>query len=101
MVKFEFPRVIHPLVSFNFGVNTGLPFSLDAGKGKCCMWPAKNVEIPFAKIGFVDCKWSNLNAPVPVSYIFLASFNFGVNSGLPFSLDAGKGKCCMWFVKSV
>ena len=38
MVKVEYPRVIHPLVSFTFTGNSGLPFSQDAGKGKCCMY---------------------------------------------------------------
>ena len=27
-----------PMVSFTFGVHCGVPFSLHAGKGKCCMW---------------------------------------------------------------
>ena len=34
-----------------------------AGKGKCCIWLVNKVEIYFAKIGFMDCKWSNLNVP--------------------------------------
>ena len=63
MVQFECTRVIHPLVSFTFGVHCGVPFSLNAGKGKCCMRLVDKVENHFAKIGFVDCKWSNLNAP--------------------------------------
>ena len=61
MVQFEYPRVIHPLVSFAFWVHCRVPFSLDAGKGKCCMWFVNKVEIYFSKIGFMDCKWSNLN----------------------------------------
>ena len=28
--------------------------SLDAGKGKCCMWPEYKVEIYFEKVAFVD-----------------------------------------------
>ena len=56
MVQFEFPKIIHPLVSFTFGVYSVLPFSLDAGKGKCCMWLVSKVEIYFSKIGFLDCK---------------------------------------------
>ena len=40
-----------------------MPFFLDAGKGKCCMWLVRKVEISIVKIGFVDCKWSNSNAP--------------------------------------
>ena len=63
MVQLECPRVIYPLVLFTFGVYCGVPFSLHAGKGKCCMWPVKKVEIPASKKGFVDCKWSNSNAP--------------------------------------
>ena len=35
---------------------------LHAGKGKRCMSPVKKVEIQLAKIGFIDCKWSGLNA---------------------------------------
>ena len=62
MVQFEWPRVRHPLISFTYRVDLGLPFSLDAGKGKCCIWPVKKVIINFAKIGFVDCKWSNVGA---------------------------------------
>ena len=45
MVQFECPRVIHPLVSVTFGVHCRLPFSLHAGKGKCCMWLVNKVEI--------------------------------------------------------
>ena len=35
------------------------------------------VEIGLAKIGFVDCKWSNLNAPVRYSLL-------GSIEGCPF-----------------
>ena len=63
MVQFECPRVTHPLVSFTFGAHCGVPFSLDAGKGKCCMWLVNKVEIHLAKKGFAESKWSNLNAP--------------------------------------
>ena len=63
MVQFECPMVIHPLVSFTFGVHCGVPFSLDKGKGKCCMWPARNVEIHFIKISYMDYKGPNLNVP--------------------------------------
>ena len=154
MIQFECPRVIHPLVSFTFGVNSGLPFSLDAGKGKCCMWPFKKVEIHYAKIGFGDSKCANSNSPgsyTPWCHSLLEStegcpflwmqekrkaacgllikwksimqngflglqkiqfecprvihtlvpFSFGVHWGVPFSLDAGKGKCCMWPVNKV
>ena len=40
-----------------------VPSSPDAGKGKCWMWAANKAEIHVAKIGFVDCKWYDLNAP--------------------------------------
>ena len=63
MVQFECPRVINPLVLFTFGVQCGVPISLYAGKGKCCMWLVNEVEIHFAKISCEDSKWSNLNAP--------------------------------------
>ena len=43
-------------------VRDAVPFSLKAGKRKCCTWLVNKVEIDFAKIGFVNCKWSNLNA---------------------------------------
>ena len=125
MVQFECPRVIHPLVSFTFGVHCGVPFSPDAGKGKCCIWLLNKVEIHFAKIGFVDCKWSNLNAPgsyTPCSNLLckirfrwllmvqfecprvihpLLSSTIGVCCTVPLSLHAGKGKCCMWPIKKV
>ena len=47
-------------------------------------------------IGFVDCIWSNFNAPGSWSHSLLGS-----NWGVPFSMDAGKGKCCMWLVNKV
>ena len=62
----------------------GLPFSLDAGEGKFCMWLVNNVEIDFEKVGFIDSKWSYLNAPksyTPWCHSLLGS---------TFSLDAGK-----------
>ena len=50
----------HPLWrSLDARVNPS--FLLHAGKGICCMWPVKNMEIYLAKIGFLDSKWSNLN----------------------------------------
>ena len=76
MVQFECHRDTHPLLSFNFGVHCGLSFFLDAGKWKCCIWTANNMEIYFTKIGFLDCKWSNLNAPgshTPWCHSFLGS----------------------------
>ena len=56
MIQFECPRVIYPLVLLTFGVHCGVSISLDAGKGKCCIWPVNKVEIHFAKIGIVDYK---------------------------------------------
>ena len=41
MIQFECPKVIHSLVSLNFGVYCGVPFSLHTGKWKCCMWSVK------------------------------------------------------------
>ena len=82
MVQFKCPRVIYPLVSFTFGSTVGCPFPLHAGKGECCMWPVKEVEIHDAKMGFVDFKWSNLNAPgsyTPWCHSLLES-----NVGCPF-----------------
>ena len=89
MVQFEYLRVIHPLVSLNFGVHWGVSLSLHAGKGKCCMWAVNKVEIHFAKIGFMDCKWSNLNAPgsyTPWCYSLL-----GYIVGCPFHCMQEKG----------
>ena len=61
MVQFECTMVRHPLPSFIFGICYGVPFPLHAEKGYAAC-AVKEVEIHFAKIGFVDCKWSNLNA---------------------------------------
>ena len=73
---------MHPLVSFTFGVPCGVPFSLDAGKGKCCMWHVNKVEIYLSKIGFVNSKWSNLN--VPGSYTPWCHPPLGFTVGCPF-----------------
>ena len=62
MIQIEYPRDIHTWLSFSFGVHYVVPFSLHAGKGRCCMWAVNKVEIYIAKIGFVDSKWSNVNA---------------------------------------
>ena len=59
----------------------------------------KKSEINLAKIGFLDSKWFNLNAAG--SCTPLTSFTFGAHYGVPFSLHAGKGKCCMWIVNKV
>ena len=53
MVQFECPRVIHPLLLVTSEVHYGVPFFLDAGKGKSCMWLVNNVEIYFAKRCFL------------------------------------------------
>ena len=58
----EGPWVIHPLVSLTFGVHCSVSLSLHAGKGKCCMWLGNKMEIHFAKMCYIDCIWSNLNA---------------------------------------
>ena len=34
-----------------------------SGSIECCMWPFNKEYIHFSKIGFVDSKWSSLNAP--------------------------------------
>ena len=89
MVQFECPRVKHPLVSFTFGSSVGCPFPLHAGKGKCCMWPVNKVEIHFAKIDFLDSKWSNLNAlgsSTPWCHSLL-----GLVWGVPFPCMQEKG----------
>ena len=44
------------------GSIVGCPFLCMQENG-CCMWLLNKVETHFAKVGFVDCKWSNLNAP--------------------------------------
>ena len=51
MFQFECQIVTYHLVPFTFGFTEGCYFPLHAGKGKCCMWPVKKVEIHFAKIG--------------------------------------------------
>ena len=86
MVQFECPRVIHPLVSFTFGVHCRVSFSPDAGKGKYCMWLVNKVEIYFSKICCSDPKPSNLNAPG--SYINWCPFSFGVFCRVSLYLDA-------------
>ena len=47
------------------------------------------VEIYFAKIGFLDCKWFNLNAPG--SYTPLSHSLFGPTEGCPFPWMQEKG----------
>ena len=89
MIQFECPRVIYLLVLFSFGVHCGVSISLYAGEGNCCIWPVNEVEIHFAKMGFVDCKWSNSNAPgsyTPWCYSIL-----GYIVGCPFHCMQEKG----------
>ena len=95
MVQFECPKVMHPLMSSPFGVHCGVPFSLHIGKGKSCIRPVKKLEIHFAKIGFVDCKWSNLNAPG--SYTPCCHPLLGSTVGCPFLCMQEKGNtaCCL------
>ena len=61
MVQFECPRVIHPLLSFIFGVHCVVSFP--CRKREILHVVVYKVEIHFAKIGFVDSIWSNLIAP--------------------------------------
>ena len=65
MTQFDYPQghKHKAMVSFTFRVYSEVPFSLYAGNGKC-RWLVNKAEIDFAKISFVDCKWSNLNAPL-------------------------------------
>ena len=101
MDHIEYPRVIkHPLVSSTVGAHYGVPFSLQSRKWKCCMWLVNKVKIIFQEwVRFMDLKWTNLNTPG--SYTTWVSCTFGVHYGVPFSLHAGKGKCCMWLANKV
>ena len=58
-------------------------------KRKCCMWYVNNVKIYSAKMGFKDCKWSNLNTP--------GSYTPWCHS----LMYAGGVKCYMWFVNNM
>ena len=62
-------------------------------QGRCCMWLANKVEIHFAKIGFVDLRWSNLNASG--SYTLRCYPLMGYNRNCPFSAcrEKGTSKC--------
>ena len=44
MFQFKCMKLIHPLMSLNFGVHLGVSFSLHAGKGKCCTWHLKKLK---------------------------------------------------------
>ena len=59
MVQFEWPQVIHPLVSYTFGVNSELPFHWMQEKEKAACGLLEKCKF----IGFLDCKCSDLNAP--------------------------------------
>ena len=61
MDQLECPRVICPLVSIPFGVTYSL-YSVCRKKEMLHMSEIK-VEIYVPKVGFMDYKWSNLNAP--------------------------------------
>ena len=93
MVQFECLRLIYTMVSINFGVHFRVSLSLHAGKGKNCMWLVNKVEIPFAKIGFVDSIWSNLNAPACPSVLYpFVSLTLGStlgSFGLPQTVTEG------------
>ena len=65
-----------------------VPFSMHAGIGSAAC------EIHVAKIGFIDCKWYNVNAPgsyTPWSHSLM---------GALFSV-CRKRECCMWLVDKV
>ena len=44
-------------------IGHGPTVSLHAVKGNCCMCLVNKVEIHLEKMGFMDCKWTNLNTP--------------------------------------
>ena len=64
------------------------------GNAACCLL---KMEIPFSIFGFMDCKWSNLNALesyTPWSHSLLGSIE-----RCPFLCNAGEGKCCNGLLK--
>ena len=63
MVQFAFAKVIHPLVSFTFWVNCGVPFFPAHRKREILHLGFEKVESYSWKLVFVDCKRSNLNVP--------------------------------------
>ena len=63
--------------------------SLYAENRKCCMWLVNKVEICYGKVGFIDCKWSNLNAPG--SYTPWCHSILGCAVGCPFLWMQEKG----------
>ena len=99
MVQFECPRVIYPLVPFNIGVHSGVSISLYVGKGNSCIWPVNKLEIHFAKMGFVDCKCSNLNAPG--SYTSWSHSLLGSILDCPFLCMQEKRNAACGLIKSV
>ena len=54
MVQFECPSLALGVIHFWDPLWDAMPFSLDAGKGKCCMWLVNKVEISFEKVGFMN-----------------------------------------------
>ena len=95
------PHGIHTPIDANhlcYGVHSEVPFSLDAGKGKCCMWLVTKVEIYFFKNRFMDGKWSNLNAPR--SYTPWCRSILGPIVGCPFHCMQENGNAaCGWLIK--
>ena len=126
MIQFKCPRVIHPLVLSNFGVYSGVRSA--HLRGGCILGKVKKIcpdnyknpsSIPqiwcvlfsacrigllirwkfiLRKIGFMDYKWSNLNAPgsyTPWCYPLLGS-----NEGCPFLCMQEKGNAaCSLLIK--
>ena len=85
------PQDHTPLVPITYGVHSGVPFSMHAGKGKCCMWSIKKVKIYFSKIGPL-----HLKSYTPWSH---SPLGLTLGSGVPFYLHAGKGNAACWSVK--
>ena len=62
------------------------------------MWLIDKVKIHLPKLGYMDTKWANLNAP---GLYTLAVVQFWVHLWASLSLHAGKGKCCIWLMDKV
>ena len=65
------PLVLNPMGPLTFWVHCGVPFDLQREMLHVACY---KVVIYFAKTGFVNCKWSNLNAPGswPLGDLFFA-----------------------------
>ena len=73
-------------------------FSACRKRGKCGMWLVNMVEIPFAKIGFVVSKLSNLNAPG--SYTPWTPSLLGSTVACPFLwMQEMVNAACGWLIK--